>query len=125
MAIRPDILQALDKAQAVEAPMQPTLEDHLAWVNIRRLFPSTNPEHPTLGQNIKPNAKYVIRWIEMSKIRCQAYLDGSDIGVNSEATRLELEFAEDETELEQLLSARLKDLRTLTLRSKSAIRYPS
>ncbi len=124
MTIRPEVLQALDKTQDVEAPLPATLEDHLAWVNIRRRFPSTNPDHPTLGHNIKPNAKYVIRWIEMSKVCCQAYLEGSDIGVNSDATHLELEYADDEAELEQLLATRLKDLNALTLRSKSPIHYP-
>jgi len=124
MTIANHILDALEKAEHVEAPMQPSSENTIAWVVVNKLFPSRNPNRPKFGQSIKPNATYLIRWVEMTKSHYEAYLRGSDVGINTEASKLDVELADDAAELEQILLTRLDDLSRLVPRSKNPVRYP-
>jgi hypothetical protein len=124
VSIRQQILNSLNNGEYVEASLPATIEEHIAWVSIQRLFSSRYPDSPKLGHLVKANAQFVIHWIEMSEQHYKAFLSGSDVGVNTEATKLELEFANDDSELEGLLLRRLKDLNALISRSKNPTRYP-
>ena len=124
MALANHILDALKKAERVEASMQSPGENTIAWVAINKIFPSSDPDTPKFGQSIKPNATYMIRWVEMSKSHYEAYLRGSDVGINSEASKLDVELADDDAELERILVTRLDNLDKLVPRSKNPVRYP-
>lgn len=119
--ISADILETLSKGQQVECVIS---EDDLtiSWVTILRIFPS-RVTGIKIGQSIKPNAQYVIKWIEMSKQLYNAYLNGNDVTAN-DGEIVEREFADDEHELASILSRRLSDLHHLVPRRKNQVRLP-
>ncbi len=123
MSIPQHIIDALNAFQGVEAPLTPTLPGHNAWVVIRKIYVNPLGYGPKFGEKIKPNAQYIVQWLEMSERLYNAYLQGSDVTAN-DAEKLVLELVDDEGELEQLLLNRLSDLSKLVPRPKNPIKYP-
>lgn len=124
MTIPKPIFNALDNWEDVVAPLSATLEDHISWVTVFKLFRTHDPGKPVFGASIHPNAKYIIRWAEMKRQKYDYYLTGSDINSSEDSAKFEQEFADSDEQLEILLLKRGVTLDKLIEKSKSNIKYP-
>jgi hypothetical protein len=115
------ILIALSRGQQIEAFLASEYE-RIAWVSIIQLFPNKVPGIK-FGQAIKPNAKYVVKWLEMTQSLYQAYLQGEDVTAN-DAEKVERELADNEDELYDILSQKLHSMELLLPRSQNRTRLP-
>ena len=89
MSLPMRIIEALNNYKEVIGVVSPFKDEHIAWVRINHLYEKKGSAK--FGSDIRPNAKYTLRWAEMSNKIYELYKMGQDVSAAQDSTLYEIQ----------------------------------